>query len=84
MLKFYIADIYKHAGEFWGYPLDLLGVNIADPDRDTALRLAAKFSAQYIADLVEGGHPVPTARGLDEVEPSDAEERVLIPVTLPD
>jgi hypothetical protein len=26
MQTFYVADIYKHAGAFWVYPLDLLGV----------------------------------------------------------
>jgi hypothetical protein len=83
MQTFYVADIYKHAGEFWVYPLDLLGVNVADPDRGTALRLAAEIAAEHIADMAEGGHPIPPARGLDEVESSDADERVLIPVELP-
>lgn len=83
---FYWAMIDRHDEQFWVTIPDLLGVNVAHPDYDQALRLATEFAGDYVADLVSEGQPVPPARNERDVgrERTTKEwTRALIPVDVP-
>jgi len=87
MSEFYVAVIETNSqGEFFITVPDLPGVNAAAATKLEALELAVEFANDYVRDLIEEGHAVPSARDLAEIE-HDPEVRevgrALIPVEVP-
>lgn len=87
MSEFYVAILERNKeGTIFATIPDLPGVNAAGATASEALTFAVEFANDYVSDLVEDGHDVPPARGVDaiEVDPDVAEfARVLIPVEMP-
>jgi predicted RNase H-like HicB family nuclease len=80
----YWAQIAKHAGEYWVYPADFLGVNVADANLDEALRIAVEITAEHAADLIEAGQPIPEPTAAENLRAIANEwGRRLIAVELP-
>lgn len=87
MSEFYVAILERNKeGMIFATLPDLPGVNAAGETADEALAFTVEFANDYVRDLVEDGHGVPVARGIDaiEVDPDVTElARVLIPVEIP-
>lgn len=87
MSQFYVAILEANSeGEVFATIPDLPGVNAAAATEQEALILAIEFANDYVRDLVEDGHPVPTSHELTAVERDpEAQElgRALIPVEVP-
>lgn len=85
MSEFYVAILARNAeGEMFATVPDLPGANSAAPTAGEALALVIEFANDYVADLVNDGHPIPSARNLDDVPTEEGEAgRALIPVDVP-
>jgi len=85
MSEFYVAILSRNSdGEVFATVPDLPGANSAAPTEREALALVIEFANDYVADLVNDGHPVPPARSLDGIEVEEGETgRALIPIDMP-
>lgn len=87
MSEFYVVVLEANSeGKIFATIPDLPGVNTTGATQAEALAYAIEFANDYVRDLVDDGHPVPPARGIEDIEYVEDEPelgRALIPVEVP-